>query len=204
MGQQSDAQTALQRVIDSGEYELVDNYGDLWGPENENNIESIFEVQYTAGTGNEGSGYTNFFSPSSDLQTGEGVGRTPAEEDLPQHVLEDGPLVDVLGQGREPLDVVDGLARFTQFCGVRDVGRSLDFGPEQHEIARVRDVAFVAVQQAFHPVGPGEVVVHGYRSKTRSSSSRSDASSEESSIASGSTGAFSRTLIVVRSIAAVT
>lgn len=72
MGQQSDAQTALQRVIDSGEYSLVPNYGDLWGPDNENNAESIFEVQYTP-AGGEGSPFTNTFSPSADLQTGEGL-----------------------------------------------------------------------------------------------------------------------------------
>jgi tetratricopeptide (TPR) repeat protein len=81
MGEPQQAATALQRVIDSGEYALVSDYGNLWGPENENNAESIFEIQYTTGAGGEGSGYTNFFSPSSDLQTGEGVGRnrpTPA------------------------------------------------------------------------------------------------------------------------------
>lgn len=84
MGEQQQAATALQRVIDSNEYELIDNYGNLWGPENENSAESIFEIQYAAGAGGEGSGYTNFFSPSSDLQTGEGVGRnrpTPAMVD---------------------------------------------------------------------------------------------------------------------------
>lgn len=72
LGQAGDAQAALQRVIDSGEYRLVGNYGDLWGPANENNAESIFEVQYTP-SGGEGSPFTNTFSPSSDLQTGEGL-----------------------------------------------------------------------------------------------------------------------------------
>jgi hypothetical protein len=82
MGQQSDAQTALQRVIDSGEYRLLNDYGDLWGPSNENNDESIFEVQYTP-AGGEGSPFTNTFSPSSDLQTGEGLAEnrpTPSME----------------------------------------------------------------------------------------------------------------------------
>lgn len=73
MGQPTDALTALNRVINSGEFELLDNYGDLWGPENENNAESIFEIQYTAGGAGEGSPFTNTFSPSSDLQTGEGL-----------------------------------------------------------------------------------------------------------------------------------
>lgn len=80
MGEQDAAANALQAVIGSGEYTLVPNYGELWGPDNENNEESIFEVQFAAGAGDEGSGYTNFFSPSSDLQTGEGVGRNRPTE----------------------------------------------------------------------------------------------------------------------------
>lgn len=72
MGNRDGAANALQNVIDNGEYTLVSNYGDLWGPENENNAESIFEVQYTATSG-EGSPFTNTFSPSADLQTGEGL-----------------------------------------------------------------------------------------------------------------------------------
>ena len=73
LGQSSDAETALRRVVQSNEYRLLDNYGDLWGPDNENNAESIFEVQYTAGGSGEGSPFTNTFSPSAVLQTGEGL-----------------------------------------------------------------------------------------------------------------------------------
>lgn len=40
------ARTALQKVLDSGDYALVDNYEDNHREENENNIESIFEVQF--------------------------------------------------------------------------------------------------------------------------------------------------------------
>lgn len=63
MGQSDDAATALDRVINSNAYELVDNYGDLWGGENENNIESIFEVQYTTSS-SQGSPFTNTFAPA--------------------------------------------------------------------------------------------------------------------------------------------
>ena len=38
--------TALGRVVDSGPYSLVPNYEDVFSFENENNSESIFEVQY--------------------------------------------------------------------------------------------------------------------------------------------------------------
>ncbi|MFB6248807.1 MAG: RagB/SusD family nutrient uptake outer membrane protein [Salinibacter sp.] len=77
MGQQGQAQTALQRVIDSDVYRLVDDYGDLWGPANENNAESIFEVQYTT-TGGEGSPFTNTFAPDVAAVPG-GVGEGLAE-----------------------------------------------------------------------------------------------------------------------------
>lgn len=44
----------LQKVIDSDEYELVDRYLDNFQEENENNAESIFEVQFSSsyGSGN--------------------------------------------------------------------------------------------------------------------------------------------------------
>jgi hypothetical protein len=81
-GDQEGAESALQSVIDSDEYSLVPDYGDLWGASDENNEESIFEIQYAAGAGGEGSGYTNFFSPDADLQTGEGVGRNRPTESM--------------------------------------------------------------------------------------------------------------------------
>ncbi|MEF8796948.1 MAG: RagB/SusD family nutrient uptake outer membrane protein [Salinivenus sp.] len=94
MGQQGEAETALQRVIDSNVYQLVDDYGDLWGPANENNAESIFEVQYTT-TGGEGSPFTNTFAPDVAAVPG-GVGEglaenrpTPSMEDA--YLDEDGP-----------------------------------------------------------------------------------------------------------------
>lgn len=71
--QPSDAETALRRIVQSNEYRLLEDYASLWGPDNENNDESIFEVQYTAGGGGEGSPFTNTFSPAAFLQTGEGL-----------------------------------------------------------------------------------------------------------------------------------
>lgn len=82
MGDPSGAETALRRVVNSGEYQLLDDYAELWGPENENNAESIFEVQFVAGGAGEGSPFTNTFSPSSDLQTGEGLAENRPTEDM--------------------------------------------------------------------------------------------------------------------------
>lgn len=44
-------------------YSLVDDYANLFGPANENNAESIFEVQFKGGLNGEGSPYSNQFAP---------------------------------------------------------------------------------------------------------------------------------------------
>jgi starch-binding outer membrane protein, SusD/RagB family len=41
-GEHGLAELALRRVVDSGRYALVPDYADLWGPANENTIESVF------------------------------------------------------------------------------------------------------------------------------------------------------------------
>ena len=74
-GQDSEAETVLRRIINDYNYELVPNYADLWGAANENNVESIFEVQFISGGIGQGSAFTNDFSPSAILQTGQGFAR---------------------------------------------------------------------------------------------------------------------------------
>ncbi len=48
------AEQALEQVISSGEYSLVDNYTDNYTAENENNSESLFEVQFSTDFGGGG------------------------------------------------------------------------------------------------------------------------------------------------------
>ncbi|PRX54932.1 RagB/SusD family nutrient uptake outer membrane protein [Flagellimonas meridianipacifica] len=74
-GQDSEAEIVLRRIVDQYGYQLLPNYADLWGASNENNAESIFEVQFISGGIGQGSAYSNDFSPSSFLQTGQGFGR---------------------------------------------------------------------------------------------------------------------------------
>lgn len=40
------AQTVLKSVIDENEYKLMENFGDVWSVDHNNNEESLFEVQY--------------------------------------------------------------------------------------------------------------------------------------------------------------
>ena len=74
-GQNAAAEPVLRRIINNYGYGLVDSYKDIWGINNENNIESIFEVQFMGGGIGQGSAFTNEFSPNAFLQTGSGFGR---------------------------------------------------------------------------------------------------------------------------------
>ena len=73
--QNGQAETVLRRIIDNYNYTLLDNFADLWGISNENNAETIFEVQFVSGGIGQGSAFTNDFSPAGNLQTGQGFGR---------------------------------------------------------------------------------------------------------------------------------
>lgn len=61
-GDNTNAATTLRRVMSSYGYSLVDDYGGLWGVENEHNSESIFEVEFAGGFSNQGNSFTNDFS----------------------------------------------------------------------------------------------------------------------------------------------
>jgi starch-binding outer membrane protein, SusD/RagB family len=76
-GNHSEAEAALRRVIDSGEYQLVADYADIWGTSNENNEESIFEIQYKSGGQGTGSGFTEYYSPDLSISGGVGGGNVP-------------------------------------------------------------------------------------------------------------------------------
>ena len=90
-GDKAAAVTVLRRIVSDYGYELVDNYADLWGVANENNEESIFEVQFISGGIGQGSLFTNDFSPSTDLQTGSGFARNRPTISL-MEAYEDGDL----------------------------------------------------------------------------------------------------------------
>ncbi|MAU16826.1 MAG: RagB/SusD family nutrient uptake outer membrane protein [Muricauda sp.] len=91
LGENSAAETVLRRIISDYGYELLPSYSDLWGVANENNAESIFEVQYISGGIGQGSLFTNDFSPSTDLQTGSGFGRNRPTTSM-MEAYEDGDL----------------------------------------------------------------------------------------------------------------
>ena len=78
-GDNAQAEVALRRVVTSGQYTLVDDYADLWGVANENNMESVFELQYKAGGTDTGSQFTDYYTPFGD---GGGVGAGNAPQNL--------------------------------------------------------------------------------------------------------------------------
>lgn len=48
-GKWAEAKATLKTVIDEGEYELLENFGDVWSVKHNNSKESLFEVQQTYG-----------------------------------------------------------------------------------------------------------------------------------------------------------
>jgi starch-binding outer membrane protein, SusD/RagB family len=81
LGNRAEAATVLRRVLTMG-YSLVPDYANLWGVQNKNNAESIFEVQYRSGGLGTGSPFTNYFSPSPLLQNGLGNARNRPTESM--------------------------------------------------------------------------------------------------------------------------
>ncbi len=74
VGDNGNAATTLRAITGSGAFQLVPSYADLWGPANELNSESIFEVQFRGGGLGEGSGYANAFVPDASLLGGQPAG----------------------------------------------------------------------------------------------------------------------------------
>ncbi len=51
------AASTLQKVVDQGTYQLADDYARMFEQEGENNAESVFEIQYTDNTNEDGAGF---------------------------------------------------------------------------------------------------------------------------------------------------
>lgn len=120
------AKPLLDEIINSGAYALVDEYHDNWSadPENRNNVESIFEVQYSVTAAADGGGgagmdlawpYNNgpggccgFYQPSQNL--------------VNAHKTENGlPLLDTFNEVDVPSDEgVDSDEPFTPYEGPLD------------------------------------------------------------------------------------
>lgn len=78
-GDKASAVPVLRRIITEYNYQLLPNYANLWGLANENNAESIFEVQFKGGGTNTGNAFTNSFSPLLIQSTGGYKNRPTAE-----------------------------------------------------------------------------------------------------------------------------
>ncbi|WP_057936700.1 RagB/SusD family nutrient uptake outer membrane protein [Algoriphagus resistens] len=84
------ASQKLRELTDaSGEtgYRLMDSYGDIFGPTNENNAESIFEVQFSSSSNGEGSPFTNQFAPIGSGKAVVSVGN-PLGQNIPTADME--------------------------------------------------------------------------------------------------------------------
>jgi starch-binding outer membrane protein, SusD/RagB family len=77
------AETVLKDVIDNGGFSLLDNYEEIFNPNNANHVESIFEIQYKSGLTFTGSSFTNVFAPGdSKIVPGDNQGFNRPTADL--------------------------------------------------------------------------------------------------------------------------
>lgn len=70
----TNAKTYLEMVMGSNKYSLVPNYANIFGHLNENNIESVFEIQYKGGGFGTGSRFVNDFGPRNSAAVVVGIG----------------------------------------------------------------------------------------------------------------------------------
>lgn len=61
IGDMGNAESTLRSVV-SGGYSLVPEFANIWGVDNEHNSESIFEVEFEGGFGDQGNQFTNQFN----------------------------------------------------------------------------------------------------------------------------------------------
>lgn len=86
-GNDGQAETALRSVVQSNQYELIPAYQDIWGVENKNNEESIFEIQFKSGGQGTGSPFTEYYSPNLSISGGVGGGNAP--QAIPEELLDE-------------------------------------------------------------------------------------------------------------------
>lgn len=82
-GDKTSAKTILKEVIDSGQYELLSNYADLWDMNNKNSNESIFEINYIAGATSPSSPYMEEYAPFENFYiSAQGYGLNQVTDNL--------------------------------------------------------------------------------------------------------------------------
>lgn len=82
------AKTTLMQVEPLG-YQILPNYADVFDAENENNAESIFEVQFKGGANGEGSLFLRLHTPLGNTTLLGGIGGAGVGDNLPTQDLYD-------------------------------------------------------------------------------------------------------------------
>jgi len=104
LGEYAEAEKALKKVTG---YSLLPNYADVFDINNENNAESIFEIQFTKGGIGEGSPFANLFAPVNGIDVVGGVGQTFGDNIPTQDLVdafENGDIrKEMIGTGGDPM-----------------------------------------------------------------------------------------------------
>lgn len=112
-----DAVTVLNEAETLG-YQLLPNYADVFDVDNENNSESIFEIQFKAGLNGEGSLFLRLHAPLGNTTLLGGVGGAGVGDNLPTQDLYD---AFANGDSRKPVTVdvlPDGRLHTNKYNGI--------------------------------------------------------------------------------------
>ncbi len=111
-GNPSAAVAPLQRVVDSNQYDLVADYGNIWGPANEGNQEIIFEIEFTGGNVGEGSSYTDMYT---NMGLAGGIGGGGAPQNVAQEFIDSAFEAEDSVRFAVNVDTVAGANNVTKF-----------------------------------------------------------------------------------------
>jgi SusD family. len=184
-------------LIASGEYSLCENYADNFDLDKENGKESVFEIQYKAGTGNPGSSYNGYFRPPFVRINGwTGYGDNPVTENH-YNAYKEGDLrrdVNVRLYTREEYPNMSTSIKFPYYCN-----KYLDFTTEanvensgnNYPILRYSDVLLMRAE-ALGMQNPSDAEAYQYinQVRRRAFGLPIHASSEEDLQPAGSKDAF--------------
>jgi len=136
LGDNANAATAL-RLVTSGGYSLVNDFADLWGVENENNSESIFEVEFEGGFGDQGNNFTSQFNGVLSQAVTSGQRNIPEVD-----------LITAYEDGDARLALIDGLTEVNPWTIKYGVTNSFtdDDAPNNWVVFRYADVLLMLAE----------------------------------------------------------
>ena len=157
------ARDILKQVIDysganPGKLSLMTSFADIFKLANENNKESIFEIQFSKGGIGEGSRFINLFSPANTTQFTNGIG-TALGDNEPTQNLADAFGTDLVRKTATIGSLADGRMYAAKFVG-QDTPYAANDAGNNFIVLRYADVLLMYAEClneiAYDPAGSGD------------------------------------------------